>query len=226
MSGDGRRRDEVRSTRLRDRLRLETAPLHARIEQNRRLATLAAGTISQSVYRELLAAKLTFYLPVERELAAAVDWDGLEIPLTECLGTPRLVADLLELGVTHKEPAFRRDCHSVPQVANFWQAIGCRYVLAGASLGGQLIARALRSHDSRLPVRFYSGAGEKSGQLWSSFCAVLNSLTPSAEDEQQAVDAARATFVGLTELLDGTCFAAKNNPCLPLRLSSRPSLME
>jgi heme oxygenase len=193
---------EVATGRLRDSLRRATAPQHERLERNPRLAQLAAGALDLADYRDLLLAKLGFYRPVERALAGAVDWPALGVPLPG--HTARLIADLADQGCTDADLAEFPDCPAVPTIATLWQAIGCRYVLEGASLGGQLIARALRGKNPPWPLRFYAGADDDDdveAPVWRRYCALLNRLTPAERQEQDAIEAACATFQRLDDHL-------------------------
>lgn len=188
--------------RLRARLKQETTAAHARIEDHPRLAALARGAVSEAEYRQILLLKLAFWRPVERAIAGAADWATLGAPLAGHEGAPRLVADLQDLGCTASELAALPDCAEIPQIQTVWQAVGCRYVLAGASLGGKVIARALDKTCRSFPLRFYTSGGESIGRAWKSFCNTLDSLRPTEREEGTIIGAACDTFARLHEHLE------------------------
>ena len=196
--------------RLRQRLKQATMPLHDRIERNPRLAALAAGALDVAGYRTLLLAKLAFYRPVEDALAAVADWPVLGVPRPG--HTLRLIADLRELGCADAEIGASSDCPAIPSIATFWQAIGCRYVLEGASLGGQLIARTLRGRQPPWALRFYAGADDGDGSVWRRFCDLLDTLAPLDREVQEAIEAACATFQRLDDHLRSGDRAIIANP--------------
>ena len=60
---------------------------------------------------------------------------------------------------------------------NAAKALGCLYVLEGATLGGVLIARHVRASlgfDGDAGSAFYLGYGPRTGAMWRGFCGVLN----------------------------------------------------
>jgi heme oxygenase len=77
---------------------------------------------------------------------------------------------------------------------------GCLYVLEGACLGGQIIARALRE---RLPLTddhglsFFVGDGSRTGARWRSVLDWLEGLVRRGALADEIVASARETFCAL-----------------------------
>src|SRR5437764_995185 len=77
---------------------------------------------------------------------------------------------------------------------------GCLYVLEGACLGGQIIARALRG---RLPLTndhglsFFVGDGSRTGARWKLVLGWLEDLVRRGALAEEIVASARETFCSL-----------------------------
>lgn len=84
-------------------------------------------------------------------------------------------------------------------------AFGSIYVLEGAALGGQLIARRLaQAHglDETNGAAYFAGAGSGTGELWREFREMLEEeVGPQPRARQEAADAACATFDALLRTL-------------------------
>jgi heme oxygenase len=98
--------------------------------------------------------------------------------------TPRLREDLHSLGMTRGQIDALPLCDTLPNVATISRALGSRYVLEGATLGGQVVSRHL---ESTLGLRegagysFYRGYGPaRVAEMWRAFGTVL--LDTSAAD--------------------------------------------
>jgi heme oxygenase len=99
-------------------------------------------------------------------------------------------------------------------LADAWEALGAWYVLEGAALGGEIIARKLRENlGPDLPLAHFSGRGR---ERWPRFARHLEALlTPEVSDSDEAgdkvsdknrrlpkaVEGARRAYVLCTEVL-------------------------
>lgn len=88
--------------------------------------------------------------------------------------------------------AVPRDAGAFPDPHTPSHALGCAYVLRGASLGGLVIARVVRD---RLgwESAFYTGAGAGTAAAWRAFGDALRAAAAHL-DRDALVYAARATF--------------------------------
>jgi len=167
---------------LADRLRRETRAEHEAIE-----ATLGLDrdpTLER--YREILERFYGFYLPLEREL--------VPLGFSERLKTPLLRADLEALGI---DPSTVALCADIPRPRTQPERFGVCYVLEGATLGGQIIARRLQSSLQIMPHRggrFFHGYGERTREMWQAFRNALAGLSLRPADEDSAVRFAIETF--------------------------------
>lgn len=121
-----------------ERLRAETRLHHGAIETS---LDLVSATLTLGAYRHTLVRFHGFYRPLEVDMQAVGVWTGCGFDMGARWKTALLKADLRSLGVS--EPALLAVCIDLPPHANLAAAFGCLYVLEGATLGGQIINRAL-----------------------------------------------------------------------------------
>ena len=146
------------------RLKSDTERQHREIEG---LIDPMKNFASLVAYKAHLLKSWTFYRSMEADLAS-LDWSAVGIEYASRRKTQLLEHDLKVLGVPpnpaeHRKPMLERT------TLDF--AIGCLYVLEGATLGGQIISR----HLAKLGIGpengclFFSGYGAKTGEMWKSF---------------------------------------------------------
>lgn len=198
--GDGERL--VRSP-FHVRLRRETAPHHQTLE---RQLDLLDPRLTLHRYRLILESFQMFYAAVERELPRLV-------ATTPALGFPLraraalLERDLLALGLSHSDIAGLRRCTELPRLSRTEHLAGCLYVLEGACLGGQIIAKALRG---RLPLTndhglsFFVGDGIMTGPRWRLVLGWLDDLVRRGALADEIVASARETFCSLGRCVELT----------------------
>ena len=176
------------------RLRRETASDHQRVESS---LDLLKPTLSLAEYRRVLWAFYGFYKPLEQRLrdtaASAPGAEPMILPSRSAL----LERDLAVLGASRAEIADARCCSRLPSVSSIAQVAGCVYVMEGASLGGQIIARALsrslglgRDHGAS----FFVGAAAATGASWKRTLHWLEDVVQAGANPDAVVGSARATF--------------------------------
>lgn len=180
------------------RLRHATHDQHAQIEANPRFARLMAPDLTRDEYRVLLARLFGHHAPAEAALGAAAQL------LPAALGLPRrlrrtglLAADLVALGMAAPRIAGLPRCqdHAIRSAAEAW---GLLYVLEGATLGGQVIARHL-ALTLGLGPQDGAGAlvphGAETGALWRGFKQALDEAAEDPDfDSEATIEAARRAF--------------------------------
>src|SRR5262245_27999590 len=114
-------------------LKTQTRPLHdgleARVDIVRRLQ-------SRGSYVNLLAAFYGYYEPLERALLRVAQLPTVIVDLAARRKVALLERDLAELDV---DPAKLPQCDQLPALDSCGAAVGCLYVVEGATLGGQII---------------------------------------------------------------------------------------
>ena len=171
--------------RLRDSTRQQHREIEALIDPMKNFCSLEA-------YKAHVLKSWTFYLPLEADLAH-LDWSAAGIDFASRRKTPLLEEDLRILGVACPEPEEAR--HPLDRTdLNF--AVGCLYVLEGATLGGQLISRYLSTIGIGPTTGglFFNGYGAKTGEMWKSFQASATGYCVTDDQIRQAVTGAKSTF--------------------------------
>ena len=171
----------------------------------RKMAPLL-GTISIHTYIVLLQKLFGFYKPLEERIAMLPGWHNLPVDLGRRQKAPLLARDLIWLKVTQPQLSRLPQCKRLPQVNSITEALGCLYVLEGATLGGQIIGRHLKKNlalDEDRGCAFFRSYGDDVGLMWKSFRETLSSHCSKRGiiEEEQLVTSACETFVSLDSWL-------------------------
>jgi heme oxygenase len=182
---------------LAEHLRNTSTARHASIE---RALPLVSASLTHDAYRRILGALLGFYAPLEARLWQV---DGLtpDLDLHSRAKTPRLRFDLRALGASEGEVTALPQCSAVPPIDSVPRALGCLYVIEGATLGGRIVSRKLAEHlsiDARTGGAFFHGYGSETGAMWRAFSARLNRQAPPFDE---VLSAASETFERLEHWL-------------------------
>ena len=184
------------------RLKRETAEQHARVEAM--LPLLDAG-LTRDAYRRVLAAFYGFHRPLEPALWSAPGLAALGLHAAERRKVPLLERDLRALGLDDAALAALPDCARLPDVGTLPHAVGCLYVLEGATLGGRVIERRLvrtLGVDAARGGAFFASYGERVGPMWAAYRAAAARYAEEGGDENAVVAAAVETFASLARWLE------------------------
>jgi len=177
------------------RLREVTGACHHALEHR---LDLLREDFTRAEYAHVLRQMRGYYGPLEGHLAAAANWTGLGFDFERRRKTPLLDADLKLLGAD-APPA--PECPDLPAVGRaLGRALGCMYVLEGATLGGQLVARHARRTLGLTPANggaFFTSYGNEISAMWRQFGAFVTARVPAGEEE-----AAIATACDVFRTLD------------------------
>lgn len=188
-------------------LRRQTRALHARAEQ---AVNLPLRLKSLAAYQHLLGRFYGFYVPLEAQLELITAAGALGLDWQPRRKAPLLLRDLMALGATPEAIQRLPQCTRLPSVDDAVAALGCLYVLEGATLGGQVIRRQVQQQlglDAERGCAFFTGYAADTGARWSEFCTVLadfHQRWPAAD--QQVIAAAAETFITLV------CWIEKDGP--------------
>lgn len=177
-------------------LKDETRGLHERVEQNPRLCRLLASDLTTEAYRALLGRLYGFVAPLEDRLGARPEWELHGFRFDERRKAGLLRRDLLDLGLAPAAVDALPVCADLPRVDAFARALGCLYVLEGATLGGRVISRHLRASlgvDAAHGAAFYHGYGDDTGPMWKAFGRMVAACA-QPDDYGAVVSAAAETF--------------------------------
>ena len=171
-----------------DRLRAETASWH------RRLETVVGVPDSLSAHRVTLVRFYGFIAAWEPQAFDALG--SLAPAMEERRKAHLLAADLHAVGIDPKHVPL---CSQLPPLTTLAQALGSFYVLEGATLGGQIISRALESNlgmSEGVGYSYFQSYPGRVGAMWGKFKALLQEHS-EPRNETQMVDAACRTFGAL-----------------------------
>ena len=183
------------------RLRQATYARHAALECQ---LPLLDPQLSRERYRHFVTRFLGYYAPLETRLLALPWWNDIGFSYAERYKTPRLVRDMLALGVTTDTLTTFARCRDLPQIDTLPQALGCLYVIDGATLGGQIITRHLQANLGLTPTSgaaFFSGYGAQTGPRWQAFGVMLTARSEQTGGHQAIIDTANHTFATIDRWL-------------------------
>jgi heme oxygenase (biliverdin-IX-beta and delta-forming) len=177
---------------IHSRLRTETAPLHRSLEA--RLGLLDPG-LHHDRYRAVLRTFYGYWAAIEPALVPLATVAVPAFPLRA--RTPLLERDLVALGCGRAELAELERCADLPRLTHVEDLAGCLYVLEGARLGGQVLARTLGARLGLTPARgcaFFAGDGEATLPRWRSVLDWLEALVSAGASSDGIVASACETF--------------------------------
>ncbi len=151
-----------------DRLKEATRDNHQRLEEG---LDVSSRLFSLSDYRSLLLRWWGFYVPIERDISFAVAQTNSQFEFGARRKTGLLLQDLQALGVSEAELKSAPQCADLPELRDFAAALGCLYVLEGATLGGQIISRLLRQNlglTAENGAAFFNAYGKQTGRMWQT----------------------------------------------------------
>jgi heme oxygenase len=154
-------------------------------------------------YRKHLEALYGFYFPLEDSLDIQLTHLVPHLRATERWKVPLLAKDLCALG--HDATSLERlpratSLPTLEPLAGPAEALGCFYVVEGATLGGQLILRHLQRHFAGIPAgdfAFFRAYGEQVGPMWRAFGEAVtwaSTFVAREEFDARVVQGAKDTF--------------------------------
>jgi heme oxygenase (biliverdin-IX-beta and delta-forming) len=181
-------------------LRTATWPIHQKLEKRldvkRRFGTLAS-------YRRHLESMWGFCASLERRVAAG--------SVTEALADYEsrrklslLTQDLQALGASSGELDRLPRCETLPECDEPAAALGCLYVLEGATLGGQTLLPLVQQRlglNAANGAAFLASYGDNVVPMWRAFGAALDAWCEAPERRARAAAAAVETFGSLEQWL-------------------------
>jgi len=194
-----------------DTLKSETQSHHLRLEQR---LNLLQRVITLRDYRELLSRLYGIYAPLEPVLWRALDPLKEELSLARRKKAPLLSRDLAACGLKDADIVAIQRWREIAPFPSLPQALGHLYVLEGATLGGQVIARHLRKI---LPLKktaglsFFHSYGADASERWRQFRDVMTRHITTPAQQELAVGAALETF----EAFDRWLNRDADGPALP-----------
>jgi heme oxygenase len=187
-------------------LRAHTRTSHDRLETR---LDVFGRMRDHDAYAALLLRFWGLYVPLEARLSAAADSGSLPVAWSPRRKTPLLVRDLDAFGIDSEARAAAPLCANVPILSDAARAVGCLYVVEGATLGGQVISREA-AHGAFAPevagaLAFFGGYGVCTGERWREFTQAAEAWAAGVNpaEHERAADAAVGTFAAFEAWLIG-----------------------
>jgi heme oxygenase (biliverdin-IX-beta and delta-forming) len=181
-------------------LRAATWPSHQRLEKRldvkTRFSTLQA-------YRTHLERLWGFCAELELRLAPQLSGDALP-DFESRRKLPLLAIDLRALGADSDTFRSLPRCRTVPQCHEPAAALGCAYVMEGATLGGRTLLPLVLSRLGLTPehgATFLASYGQNVASMWQIFGAALDGWCSIPQRQASAAAAAAKTFDALGDWL-------------------------
>jgi heme oxygenase len=156
--------------------------------------------VSPDRYVKLLAAFFGFYVPLEDSFA---HWEATSPPL----GLPIIRRAALlrhDLRAFGSMPEHVPTCADLPTFSRSGEIAGALYVVEGACLGGQMIARELRQRlgiGRESGAAFFTGDGARTAARWKQVLAWLEARDRNPGERAEMIDGACRTFATFSQWL-------------------------
>ena len=164
--------------------------------------------LTRASYHALLLRFWGFYAPLEERLLGGPGHAHLPFDYRERAKAPKLQDDLYDMGHSPEMLLRAPQCDDLPSISTLPQILGCLYVIEGATLGGQIIARQLRVNLGLTPdvgARFFNGYGADTGSRWKETTACLTTMAATLNQDDVIVAGANATFQSLGRWVANSC---------------------
>jgi len=175
-----------------------TQDMHSSLEGLMHVEEIMNGVLSYRQYKRMLVINYLVATEYEPQLIVFIDpITATRLQLHQRIKLDALLKDLIEAEINpadlKKEAGFIIDSKN---------ALGCLYVLEGATLGGNIIVKKLKDNKYLAPYNlhfhYYQVYGEQLISYWKQFCEVINEQPE--QSYQKIIDGANNMFAVFIEL--------------------------
>ena len=148
-------------------------------------------------YKDVLKTFYGFYLPLEKKLESLEDWKDQDFDLTKRRKTQMLLQDMKSMNMTDEEISQIEMCDKLPTIDNLPQALGCLYVVEGATLGGQIVSGKLKETlglTADTGSSFFNSYRENLRPMWKEFSDFITRYSQETKIEEPIVEASDETY--------------------------------
>lgn len=176
---------------LQEKLKQATRADHDQLEQLMYVNDIMSGNLSLAQYRQILTTNYIVHKNLEHFLFSSLSYEiaqQLDLPHREKLASLQKDMDELKLSQTESE------IEEISFNINDAELMGAMYVLEGATLGGSVIIKRMKTNPNfnGLSLNYYQVYGEQLIPMWKKFCEVLNQQSESGYDD--AANGAKKMF--------------------------------
>jgi heme oxygenase len=208
MSNPQHRLDPEPGASVCEQLRHATHAAHVRINRHPYLCGLIKAGYPLAQYQTLLAMYTALYAAVEAQVESFISRHNVTFDYRRRRKTEWLRDDVVHFGLNLLAPPWQPpELPALLAVADRGALIGTLYVIEGATLGGELIARHLQVHLELGPscgARFFNGYGDAltTRDNWQAFCGFANSIDTDRNLQASAKVSAVHVFALIERQLD------------------------
>ncbi|SDI57639.1 biliverdin-producing heme oxygenase [Mucilaginibacter sp. P25] len=170
---------------LHEKIKQATAYLHDQLEQKMFVGQIMDGSLTFEQYHNILMVNYTTHAAVEDFLFTHLS-DELrrKLDIENRVKLPALLRDFEEINSTVSNNS--AEAPEYIDLSSDAAILGAMYVLEGSTLGGNVIAKRLKTNEQLLPYNlnyhYYQVYGDQLGLKWKQFLEVLNAI-PENEHE-------------------------------------------
>ena len=185
---------------LQETLKQATQQNHNELEQLMYVHEIMSGTLSVQQYKEILTTNYIVHKTFEDELYSSVSLQLTQQPnLDKRRKLDALIADMQEMQI---ELPSIEDSENISFGKNDAEILGALYVLEGATLGGSVIVKRLKTNPNFAALNpgfhYYQVYGAELIPYWKSFCEILNQQPQ--ETFEQSITGAKKMFEYIAEV--------------------------
>lgn len=158
---------------------------------------ILTGTADKEHYKDVLKTFYGFYYPFEQKLENVEEWKNHDFDLKRRRKSQMLIEDMKKLGISDDEIKDIKMCEKLPKMDNLADALGCMYVVEGATLGGQIVANKINEvlgFDGDNGASFFSSYKENLRPMWKEFSDFINKYSDDTNITDPIVDASDETY--------------------------------
>lgn len=185
---------------LRKRIKDETRSLHEKIEKTYLFNKIMQKKITLCEYQLLIKVLYGFIAPCEDLIDSLKSRSVIKNRKKKIL----LEQDINALKISENCDVALPKCADLPVLSEHEYVLGYLYVMEGATLGGQIIAKMLKNQLQVTPDhggRFFYGYGDETKMMWGEFCSFLCRIH-SNEQQNKIIHSARSTFKKLYKWME------------------------
>lgn len=194
-----------------ERLKAETADLHAAAETHEFQKNLVKGELAQDAYARWLGQMFLIHRALERRLRdlSAKHAGAAALVRERHMQEPYLREDLAHFGADPDSIApLDATQRLIERIERAWMTdpvalLGFHYVLEGSNNGNKFIAKALQRALGLQPgpgLRYLDPYGDDQRAVWSQFREDMNAIDFDARERDAVVEAAKDLFRAIGEL--------------------------
>jgi len=170
---------------LHEKIKQATEKNHNQLEQLMFVGQIMDGSLTFDEYKRILYTNYLSHAGIEHNLHSNLSEDLKQhLDINSRTKLPALLKDMEEAKITIPDTEPQTSAINTDSDAAI---LGSMYVLEGATLGGNMIVKRLKTNTNLAPYNlnfhYYQVYGEKLVEKWKQFISVLNTAVPEQNDE-------------------------------------------